>query len=340
MEILHTVTVKTPYGEKTISAVKGSVLDLGERIDVLTVSAFIGDYSPVPRTLCGALFEAGIDLYKLAGSPFIDLRAQCGVWLSEAITGKGLFAVGRIGCLEMLDFSGAPKLDDPLQVIKAYFRMLELAALAGVPIKTVALPLLGSGDQSISPALTLIPIINECTAFLRRTAACDRILLVDINEKKAKAFADALSSTYSLLDPEESIPKKEELLAFISYSSKDRNIADNLCNKLESRGIRVWYAPRNVSGPYASAIMRGIAEATHFIVIVSESSLASQHVLNEIDNAHMRLPALKFKPLRLEDIALTPEFSYYLSRQHWMDAFLPPLEERLESFADDILSDL
>ena len=51
--------------------------------------------------------------------------------------------------------------------------------------------------------------------------------------------------------------------------------------------------------------MRGIAEATHFIVIVSESSLASQHVLNEIDNAHMRLPALKFKPLRLEDIALS-----------------------------------
>ena len=92
-------------------------------------------------------------------------------------------------------------------------------------------------------------------------------------------------------------------------------------------------------GPYATAIMKGIMEADYFIVIVSHNSLASQHVLNEIDNAHSRLPDLKFKPLRLDDIALTPEFSYYLSRQHWLDATVPPLEERLEAFVSDILAD-
>ena len=86
--------------------------------------------------------------------------------------------------------------------------------------------------------------------------------------------------------------------------------------------------------------MKGISEATHFIVIVSKNSLASQHVLNEIDNAHSRLPDLRFKPLRLEDIELSPEFSYYLSRQHWMDAFVPPIEERLDSFVDSIISEL
>jgi hypothetical protein len=86
--------------------------------------------------------------------------------------------------------------------------------------------------------------------------------------------------------------------------------------------------------------MKGIKEATYFIVIVSGNSLGSQHVLNEIDNAHKRLPALKFKPLRLEDIELSPEFSYYLSRQHWLDATVPPIEAKLEEFVDDILADV
>ena len=34
--------------------------------------------------------------------------------------------------------------------------------------------------------------------------------------------------------------------AFISYSSKDKTIADAVCARLEARGIRCWIAPRDV----------------------------------------------------------------------------------------------
>ena len=337
MKVLHNAEVVTPFGKKTISVIAGNVLELDREVDVLTTSAFVGDYTPTYGSLFGALDRVGISVRSLADDPFIDLRDTCGAWLSHEIVDSDA-RIRRIGCVEMMSYSAEPALDDPLMTIKAYFRMLELASIAGVSIATVALPLLGGGDQHISASMTAIPIANECISFLRRNEVCERILFVELSEQRAQEFADTLAGMYSLISGEQE--KKGSYTAFISYSSKDRNIADNLCNKLESRGIKVWYAPRNVHGSYATAIMKGISEATHFIVIVSKNSLASQHVLNEIDNAHNRLPDLRFKPLRLDDIELTPEFSYYLSRQHWMDAFVPPIEEKLDSFVDAIISEL
>ena len=48
----------------------------------------------------------------------------------------------------------------------------------------------------------------------------------------------------------------------ISYSSKDKNIADAICNRLESVGIRVWIAPRDIVGgeSYPSAISKRSAK--------------------------------------------------------------------------------
>ena len=68
--------------------------------------------------------------------------------------------------------------------------------------------------------------------------------------------------------------------------------------------------------------------------------MQSQHVLNEIDLAFQELPNnIKFKPLRIDMADFAPSFRYYLSRQHWMDAVIPPLEERLSEFVKDILDD-
>jgi hypothetical protein len=47
---------------------------------------------------------------------------------------------------------------------------------------------------------------------------------------------------------------------------------------------------------------------------------------------------MKFKPLRIDDAIFTPSFKYYLSRQHWMDATVPPLEERLNEFVKELLT--
>ena len=336
MEELYTAKISTAHGEKSISVIWGSATELGERIDVMTTSAFKREYSPVPTTLLGALYRIGIDVAELSLDPYLDLRNICDVWLSKEIEGN----IGRIGCIEMRGWN--PNANGKvLRNIKAYFQLLDIAATSGVAMKTVAMPLLGAGLQRISSDLTLIPIINECIAFLRRNESCEKIIFVEINPTRAGDFANALRKMYSLQQLQKSEEEDNRPLVFISHRSIDRNVADNLCHKFEAKGVRVWYAPRNVVGDYASSIVKAIDSCTHFVVIISKSTLDSGHVLNEIDLAFNRMPGgVKIKPLRIDDVSLTEPFRYYLSRQHWMDAILPPLEDKLDSFVDAVCNDM
>ena len=98
-------------------------------------------------------------------------------------------------------------------------------------------------------------------------------------------------------------------------------------------------APRNISASdYASAIVDAITRCTHFVVIVSANSLRSNHVLNEIDLAFQELGRqVRLMPLRLDEEEMGAPFRYYLSRQHWTNACVPPLEQRLEEFADAVV---
>ena len=84
--------------------------------------------------------------------------------------------------------------------------------------------------------------------------------------------------------------------AVISYSSRDKLQADAICNRLESRGIRCWIAPRDVGlGEYAESI----------VTVIEEAEMS--------------------KALEL-----------YVSSMHWLDAITPPLEQHLDKLADDL----
>lgn len=347
MEKMSCASIKTEYGVKEISVYCGDVTAFDEDIDILTTSAYAYSYAPTPRTVFNALYRQGISVENLAKEPFIDLRDTCRTWLSREIV-EGYCSIRRIGCVELSTYL-SPFMEDSaaeqgmINSIRAYFRMLDIAAIYGVKMDTVALPLLGSGAQGINPQLLIVPMINECIALLKRNTEVKRICFIEKAWEKADMIAQYLKKSYSLLkESGEIAPQQitERKCAFISYSSGDKNIADNLCAKLEQRGIKVWYAPRDVVGPYAAAIAEAIDRASYFVVILSRNSMRSQHVLNEIDLAFQNLPnKIKFKPLRIDETMFTPAFKYYLSRQHWMDAVNPPLEQRLGEFVESLLRD-
>ena len=351
MKPMYTTSVSTGYGTKDISVYCCDILDFDEEIHILTTSAFRNSYAPTPRTLFNALYSVGISVQDLAFRPELDLRDKCHVWLSGD-TQAPRTHIRRIGCIELTSYRYSYQTADDitqsmLNSIRAYFQMLDIAATYDIPMDTVALPLLGSGSQDIDSNLLMIPIITECIAFLKRNADVRRICFIERSPGKAQIITQALQSSYvatresEIANQPQQSRKQDKAFAFISYSSPDKNIADNLCAKLEREGIRVWYAPRDVRGPYAAAIAEAISQVTHFIVILSRNSLHSEHVLNEIDLAFQGLPdKIKFKPLRIDEAMFTPSFKYYLSRQHWMDAIVPPLEQRLEEFVSKFLSDL
>ena len=116
---------------------------------------------------------------------------------------------------------------------------------------------------------------------------------------------------------------------FISYSNKDKNVADTVCSTLESNVIRCWMAPRDITPgmPFAEAIIDGIKGAKIFVIVYSSNSNHSNQVIKEVDRAvHHGLAII---PFRLEDVPMSKQLEYYVSDVHWLDALTPPLEEHI-----------
>ena len=116
---------------------------------------------------------------------------------------------------------------------------------------------------------------------------------------------------------------------FISYSSKDKIIADAICHALEENKIPCWIAPRDVQPgiPYAREIIKGIKECKVMVLVFTANSNASEHVCNEIDKAFNNNKIIV--PFLVENIAMDEALEYYLSRKHWLTAY-PYYEKHLE----------
>jgi hypothetical protein len=125
---------------------------------------------------------------------------------------------------------------------------------------------------------------------------------------------------------------------FISYSTKDKTIADAVCAKLEENKIRVWIAPRDVSpgSNFAGSIIQAINTCKVFILIWSANT--SEHILTEINQAFDK--GITIIPFRIQNIQPTDEMRYYLGRTHWLDAINPPLEHHIATLKDTILVNL
>lgn len=123
---------------------------------------------------------------------------------------------------------------------------------------------------------------------------------------------------------------------FISYSSKDKTIADAVCAMLEGHKIRCWIAPRDVppGQPFASALIHAISASRILVLILSSDANNSVHVLREVGEAvDHGIPVV---PLRIEDIQPSEEMRYYIKSIHWLDALTPPMERHLEKLVHSV----
>ena len=105
----------------------------------------------------------------------------------------------------------------------------------------------------------------------------------------------------------------EKYDCFVSHSSKDVTNAMSLVERLESRGVKCWVAPRNIraGAAYASEIVVGIQSSVSFIVLISKESLTSRHVEREVNIADGLRKSIY--PVKLADIKIYGGLSFYLS---------------------------
>lgn len=115
---------------------------------------------------------------------------------------------------------------------------------------------------------------------------------------------------------------------FISYSNKDKAVADALCHRLEEDGIRCWIAPRDIApgDNWAGSIASAIPESSVLVLIFSASANKSKQVVREVELAINSDVVLI--PLRIEDVTPTGSMSYYLATTHWLDAIDAKLESK------------
>src|ERR1700676_3547979 len=111
---------------------------------------------------------------------------------------------------------------------------------------------------------------------------------------------------------------------FISSSQPDRHCAFELVARLEGQGINCWVAPRDIppAAEWGAEKMDAISSARAMILVFSANSNQSPQVRREVERAvHKQLSVL---PFRIEDVPPSKSLEFFLSAQHWMDAFPPP----------------
>jgi adenylate cyclase len=100
---------------------------------------------------------------------------------------------------------------------------------------------------------------------------------------------------------------------FISYSSKDRDKAEQLTEMLSSAGLSVWIDKQGieVATSWSKEIVQAIDSCKALVVLLSPNSVVSINVAKEVSLAAEQKK--KILPLDLEPVELTDDLRYHLA---------------------------
>ena len=140
--LLTAVGFDSPHGYKRVEVRHGDITKMSLKYDLLVVSTFPRDYQPTPSSLVGAL-ENNLDFSLLEHSenPYLDFRDSLSIWFTKQV--ENLF-FERVLCTELQDENFQLS-----EVFENLFAGIALLEAKGIPIKSVVMPMLGSGDAKI-----------------------------------------------------------------------------------------------------------------------------------------------------------------------------------------------
>lgn len=185
-QLLTAVGFDSTYGYKRVEVRHGDITNLSNDYDVLVISAFSGDYEPTPGSLMGSLFKSlNLSVKNLACTPYLDFRKPLSTWISKELDG---FPFSRILCVEIIGS------ELPIQeVFENLFATIALLQSKGIKIQSIAMPLLGSGEQGI-PRLKIIgALMPLCKEALSGSPHLKSITFAERKLEKAKEVDIAIN---------------------------------------------------------------------------------------------------------------------------------------------------
>lgn len=123
---------------------------------------------------------------------------------------------------------------------------------------------------------------------------------------------------------------------FISYSTKNSEIANKICYALEQNNLKCWIAPRSISSGkiYIDEIADAIKSTKVVLLVYSSDSQESKYVNNEVNMAFSNnKPIISFN---IDDSEPRGDMEYYLKVTQWLPAFPNP-EDQFETLIKDTL---
>jgi hypothetical protein len=229
MELLTKWTIWHGDRERTIELFRGDLAKLPQEhaVDLLVVSAFANDYLPTFTSLVGSLYDAGVSVQDLADDKEMDLREQFSCWLSHPLPHGNAFR--RILCIESGWRGTPPEITDDL------FRALSPYLLTTFPNASVAMPLIGAGDQGWPVAQMMESILNTAVSWIDRGLQLRILKIVVRSEQTAKSALDKFHEIRQRFVSDQlgqSNISKRGFDLFMSYCHKDLETAQTVLTEI------------------------------------------------------------------------------------------------------------
>jgi hypothetical protein len=108
---------------------------------------------------------------------------------------------------------------------------------------------------------------------------------------------------------------------FISYSSKDQDMAETICRALEVRGHQCWISCRDVhpGQNFQEAIVQALRSAQVMLLVFTANANNSDEIKKELVLAGRH--RVTVVPIRVEDVAPNDAFAYELATRQWIDLY-------------------
>jgi tetratricopeptide (TPR) repeat protein len=133
----------------------------------------------------------------------------------------------------------------------------------------------------------------------------------------------------------------EDHIVFISYANpEDRDRAMKICDSLESRGIKCWFAFRDLKSAtyWSSESVNALKNSKFCLLVFSEAANSAEGVFHELRIANItRIPII---PCRVENVEPSEYLMYHLSRRQYYDIFKGDDRVHMKNLAEIIKKEL
>ena len=270
-ELKYTKFITINGIKRTIKVYKSALIELRDNYDLILCAAFKNDYSPVPGSLIGSLYENNINVEELSKSPEVDGKGL-GFWISRPIESD---ICKRVGVVELVDLSKESNETEQLAIYKFVENIISYDFYR-FHYQKIAMPLLGTGYLGMTIEFAVSVLLSTIINCLKTNNELTEVVFSELDDHKIEILTSQIAKLF-----------KENYDVFISYSSKQSDIANKVANALKEKGIRPWIDSNIIQGgeDYLEKIPSGIQNSKVFLLLLTTDAENSPWVKKEIATA-------------------------------------------------------